>query len=269
MPASKPLITLTTDFGVSDHFTAAMKGVIKSICPAAEILDLTHSLPAYDVQSAAFVFSQAWPWFPPKTIHVAVIDPGVGSSRRPILVEAAGQFFIGPDNGILTSALEQTNAKARHITNTKLALPNSSTTFHGRDLFAPAAAHLAAKTKPAQFGKLVTDSLRLHKQVPVRTSKRQWTGVILHVDAFGNCTTNFSLEEFPWIASNPFSFAIGFEQVVRLATHFAECPYGDLTAIPGSSGFIEIVLREANAARKLGVAAGAPVELTGWAKTDA
>jgi S-adenosyl-L-methionine hydrolase (adenosine-forming) len=265
MPASKTLITLTTDFGTADHYTAAMKGVIKSICPAAEILDLTHALPAYDIQAAAYVFSQAWPWFPPRTIHVTVIDPGVGSARRPLLVEAAGQYFIGPDNGILTSALEKPKARARHITNKKFALADCSHTFHGRDLFAPAAAHLGAKAKPAQFGKLVADALRLHKQVPQRTSKRQWTGVILHVDAFGNCITNFTLEEFPWIASNPFSLAIGFEQVTTLATHFADCPYGELTAIRGSSGFIEIVLREANAAKKLGV----PVELTGWAKTDA
>jgi len=169
----RPLITLTTDFGTSDHFVGAMKGVIKSIAPNAEIIDITHDLNAYEIAEAAFTFSQAWPCFPKKTIHVAVVDPGVGSARRPILVEAAGQYFIGPDNGLLTSAIESAKSKARHITNTKLFRAEMSNTFHGRDVFAPCAAHLAATTPAAKFGKLIEDALRLNTGKVTQTSKRQ------------------------------------------------------------------------------------------------
>jgi len=268
MAPQRPIITLTSDFGASDHFVAAMKGVILGICPNAEIVDVTHELRPFEVTEAAFTFGEAWKWFPAGTIHVAVVDPGVGSARRPILVGAARQFFIGPDNGILTSALSVENAKTREITNSRYFLFDVSKTFHGRDIFAPCAAHLAAGVRPSTFGKLVIDALRLRLDKPSQTSKRQWTGTILKVDRFGNVITNFKLSDFPWVATNPFVFTVGFEQVATLATHYEQCGYGELFAIAGSSGYIEIVLREANAAKKLGVAAGAPVELMGWAKEE-
>lgn len=242
-----------------------MKGVIKSIAPNIEIVDITHDLNAFEIAEAAFTFSQAWPYFPKKTIHVAVVDPGVGSARRPILVEAAGQYFIGPDNGILTSAIETAKSKTRHITNAKLFRPDVSKTFHGRDVFAPCAAHLATATPPAKFGRLIEDALRLNTGKVAQTSKRQWSGVIQKIDRFGNCITNFDVREFPWIATNPFVFTIGFEHVAQLAANYAACQYGEYYAIAGSSGFYEIILREAHAGKKLGVAAGAPVELMGWA----
>lgn len=266
MATRKPLLTLTTDFGSSDHFVAAMKGVIYGICPGVEIVDVTHDLNPFEVLEAAFTFGEAWRWFPKGTVHVAVVDPGVGSSRRPILVEAAGQYFVAPDNGLLTSVLNTPKAKARAITASKFFLPEVSATFHGRDVFAPCGAHVAAGVRPAQFGKLVIDALRLKMDKPSQTSKRQWTGTILKVDRFGNVITNFRLADFPWIATNPFVFSVGFEQVGALATHYAECAYGEFYAVAGSSGYIEIVMREAHAARKLGVSAGAPVDLMGWAK---
>jgi S-adenosyl-L-methionine hydrolase (adenosine-forming) len=269
MATRRPLITLTSDFGVADHFVAAMKGVIYGICPAAEIVDVTHELRAYEVTEAAFTFGEAWRWFPEGTIHVVVVDPGVGSARRPILVEASGQYFVGPDNGVLTSALSMEKAKARTITASKYFLPSVSATFHGRDVFAPCAAHLAAGVKPASFGKLVIDALRLKLDKPTQTSKRQWTGTILKIDRFGNVITNFRLSDFPWVATNPFVFTVGFEQVALLVDHYAQCEYGELYAVTGSSGYIEIVMREAHAGKKLGVAAGAPVELMGWAREDA
>jgi len=265
MATRRPLITLTTDFGLSDHFVAAMKGVIFGICPGAEIVDVTHELRPFAVTEAAFTFGEAWRWFPKGTIHVAVVDPGVGSVRRPILAEAAGQFFVGPDNGILTSALSLEKAKARAITASKYFLTPVSATFHGRDVFAPCAAHLAFGVRPASFGKLVIDALRLRLDKPAQTSRRQWTGLILKIDRFGNVITNFRLSDFPWLLTNPFVFTVGFEQVAVLASHYEQCAYGDFYAMGGSSGYIEIVLREANAASKLGVAAGAPVELMGWA----
>jgi len=268
MASRQPLITLTSDFGTSGHFVAAMKGVILSICPAARIVDITHDLKPFEVTEAAFTFGEAWRWFPKGTIHAAIVDPGVGSARRPILAEAAGHFFIAPDNGLLTSALNLPKAKVREITATKLALPTISNTFHGRDIFAPAAAHLAAGVRPAAFGKLIADALRLKLDKPAQTSKRQWSGTILAIDHFGNVITNFHTADFPWVTTNPFAFTVGYEQVPLLARHYAECEYGELYAVPGSSGYFEIILREANAAKRLGVAAGAPVELTGWAKEN-
>jgi S-adenosylmethionine hydrolase len=268
MATHRPLITLTTDFGSSDHFVAAMKGVILGICPDANIVDVTHDLRPFDVTEAAFTFGEAWRWFPAGTIHVAVVDPGVGSARRPILVGAAGQFFIGPDNGILTSALSVDKAKTREITASQYFLFAVSNTFHGRDVFAPCAAHLAAGARPASFGKSVIDALRLRLDKPTQTSKRQWTGTILKIDRFGNVITNFKLSDFPWVATNPFVFKVGFAEVAVLASHYERCGYGEYAAIAGSSGYIEIVVREANAAKQLGVAAGAPVDLMGWAKED-
>jgi len=265
MATRRPLLTLTSDFGVADHFVAAMKGVIYTICPEAEVVDLTHELKPFEVAEAAFTFGESWRWFPKRTIHVAVVDPGVGSARRPILVEAAGQIFLGPDNGILTSALTVEKVKTREITSSKYFLFNVSKTFHGRDVFAPCAAHLAAGARPSSFGKLVADALRLRLGMPSQTSKRQWSGTILKVDRFGNVITNFRLSEFPWLATNPFVFTVGFEQVATLASHYEQCAYGEFFAMVGSSGYIEIVLREAHAARKLGVEAGAPVDLMGWA----
>lgn len=269
MATRRPLVTLTTDFGTSDHFVAAMKGVIYTICPEATVVDLTHDLRPFDVAEAAFTFGEAWRWFPKGTVHVAVVDPGVGSSRRPLLVEAAGQYFFGPDNGLLTSALSVEKVKVREVTARRYWLFDVSGTFHGRDVFAPSAAHLAAGARASTFGKLVNDALRLRMDAPVQTSKRAWQGTILKVDRFGNVITNFSLREFPWVATNRFVFNLGFAQVSALASHYEACEYGELYAVAGSSGFIEIVMREASAAKQLGVVAGTPVELMGWANEDA
>src|SRR6266851_950005 len=150
-----PLITLTTDFGLSDHFVGVMKGVIAGIAPKARVIDISHDIAAYNVAEAAFVVSEAWPYFPKGTIHVVVVDPGVGSSRRPLLAEAGGHFFVAPDNGALSMIYEASAHKVRVISNPKLMRKEISRTFHGRDVFAPAAAHLASGVAPAQFGKLI------------------------------------------------------------------------------------------------------------------
>src|SRR5438309_4453168 len=151
MPSkSKPasIITLTTDFGLRDHFAGVMKGVILGICPTARIVDITHECRAFDVAEAAFTIGQAYRYFPPKTVHVVVVDPGVGTARRPILVEAAGQFFVGPDNGVFAFLLSQETCSVRGIANEKYFLQPLSQTFHGRDRFAPVAAHLAKGVSP-------------------------------------------------------------------------------------------------------------------------
>ena len=164
-----PLITLTTDFGLSDHFVGVMKGVIAGIARQAQVVDITHEVSAFEVSDGAFTIAQAYRYFPKKTIHVVVVDPGVGSARRPILAEMAGQYFIAPDNGVLSMIYSREQPKVRHITADGYFLKPVSRTFHGRDIFAPVAAHLAAGVLPAKFGKRIEDFLKLTLDQPTRT----------------------------------------------------------------------------------------------------
>ncbi len=257
-----PLITLTTDFGLSDHYVGVMKGVILSICPAARIVDISHGAGAFEIAEGALLLAQAYRDFPRGTVHVVVVDPGVGTSRRPILAQAAGQCFIAPDNGVLSMVYARETHKVRVITNERYFLNPVSNTFHGRDIFSPAAAHLARGIKPARFGKPITDYLRLDFDKPGRTGRRAWTGSILKVDRFGNMVTNFSADDFPDLGKRAFEMAVGPQRVGILARNYAECGPGELFVIAGSSGYYEISVGQASAAKLLGCAAGAPVELT-------
>jgi S-adenosylmethionine hydrolase len=259
---SKPVITLTTDFGLSDHFAGVMKGVILGICSEAQIVDITHECRAYDVSEAAFTIGQMYPYFPPKTVHVAVVDPGVGTARRPILVEAAGQLFVGPDNGIFAFVLSQEKHRVRAISNAKYFRQPVSQTFHGRDVFAPVAAHLAKGVLPARMGKLVEDYLRPGSIKPERTARRGWTGTVLKVDHFGNLITNFLASDFPRVLQGGFEMLVGLQTVARLASNYEAFGPGEVFVIVGSSGYLEVSAGQASAARILGVAAGAPIELT-------
>jgi S-adenosyl-L-methionine hydrolase (adenosine-forming) len=257
-----PLITLTTDFGLSDHYVGAMKGVILSICPRARLVDISHEVGAFEITEAAFLLAQAYRYFPRGAVHLVVVDPGVGTSRRPILAQAAGQFFIAPDNGVLSMIYSRESAKVRAITSDRYFLKPVSRTFHGRDIFSPVAAHLARGVRPAQFGKLIADYLRLNFEAPVRTGKRVWTGTILKIDRFGNLVTNFALPEFPDLDKRPFEMAVGTRQISELASSYAEGAPGAFFVIAGSSGYYEISANQGHAARMLGCGAGAPVELT-------
>src|SRR5690349_13001778 len=186
----RPVITLTTDFGLTDHYVGAMKGVILSIAPGAQIVDITHEVGAYEIAEAAFVLAQSYRYFPKKTVHVAVIDPGVGSLRRPILLESEGQMFVAPDNGVLAMVYAE-KPRVRVISNTRYFRQPVSRTFHGRDIFAPVAAHLARGLAPAKIGPRVADFLWSNFGSPQRTGKHTWTGLILKIDHFGNVITNF------------------------------------------------------------------------------
>jgi len=260
----QPIITLTTDFGLEDHFAGTMKGVIVSIAPRARIIDITHQVNPFAIAQGGFLLAAAAGYFPPKTIHVAVVDPGVGTSRRPLLVEAGGQYFVAPDNGLLSMIYERGKCKVRAVTARRYMLGRVSTTFHGRDIFAPVAAHLAAGVSPARFGPRIEDYLRSTFHKPVRTGKRVWTGAILHVDHFGNLITNFPAGEFAHLAEHPFAMHVGFERVTRLVLTFGELAPGEVGLVAGSTGYYEIVCNQAPAATTLGVEAGAPVELTVW-----
>jgi S-adenosyl-L-methionine hydrolase (adenosine-forming) len=259
----QPVITLTTDFGLTDHFAGTMKGVILNIAPAAAIIDISHEVAAFGIQDGAFTIAQAYSYFPKKTIHVIVVDPGVGSARRPILAEMAGQYFIAPDNGVLSMIYtREKRVRVRHITAEKYFLQPVSRTFHGRDVFSPVAAHLAAGISAAHFGKPIDDYLRLTFHQPAHTGKRVWTGTVLHVDRFGNLITNMHIGDFPAIARGAFELAVGLERLSGLATTFAEGKPGELLLLVGSSGYLEVAANQDSAARRLGCGVGAPVELT-------
>jgi S-adenosyl-L-methionine hydrolase (adenosine-forming) len=257
-----PIVTLTTDFGTKDHFAAVMKGVILGICPGATLVDISHEVQPFEIQEGAFVVAQAFRFFPRKTIHIVVVDPGVGSARRAILVEAEGQYFIAPENGVLAMVYSKRGSKVREITADKYFLQPVSRTFHGRDVFAPAAAHLAKGARPSSFGKLIDDYLKPAFTEPQRTSKRQWMGTVLHVDRFGNMITNFHIDEFATIRMKPFAFAVGTRHLTDLALTYAEMPIGEPFVIVGSSAYLEVSANQASAAGILGCGVGAPCELT-------
>ncbi len=195
-------------------------------------------------------------------MHVVVVDPGVGTSRRPILAQAAGQYFIAPDNGVLSMVYAREKHKVRAISSARYFLQPVSNTFHGRDIFAPVAAHLAGGIAPARFGKLIADYLRLDFDKPARTGRRTWTGAILKVDRFGNIVTNFSAADFPDLDKRAFEMAVGPRRIGVIARHYAECGLGEPFLIVGSAGYYEISVGQASAAKVLGCAAGAPLELT-------
>jgi len=241
-----------------------MKGVILSICPRARIVDISHDAPPFAIGEAAYAIAQAYRYFPRKTVHVVVVDPGVGTSRRPILMEAAGQYFVAPDNGVLASIYGREAHKIRLISNERYFLKPVSRTFHGRDIFAPVAAHLAAGEAPSRMGKLVRDYLRPVFEKPQRTGKRTWMGRILKIDRFGNIVTNFCAGEFPELEQRNFTLTVGPRSVGVMARSYAECGPGELFAIAGSSGYLEVSVGQGSAAKQIGCESGAAVELAVW-----
>jgi S-adenosylmethionine hydrolase len=254
------IITLLTDFGAADYFVGAMKGVILSANPSAIIVDITHEIPAHDVQAGAFTLLAASETFPEGTIHVAVIDPGVGSARRAILAECGGQLFVAPDNGLLSYVCERAiEARVSHITNRKFFRDEVSATFHGRDVFAPVAAALSAGVEPRELGEEIDDRVRLPPLAPRVCDDGMIEATIIHIDRFGNCVTNLTRRE------------LGDERIARGATlnvngqsirsfrRFYADADGDTSepfAIWGSAGFLEISALRTSAAKLLGARRG-------------
>jgi S-adenosylmethionine hydrolase len=193
---------------------------------------------------------------------VVVVDPGVGSTRRPILAEMAGQYFVAPDNGVLSMIFSRETAKVRHITNERYFLKPLSRTFHGRDVFSPVAAHLAAGVAPARFGPRIQDYLRLDFDKPSRSGKQTWSGAVLKVDRFGNLVTNLHIDQFPQLKTRAFALTVGLRTIKHLALTFTDCEPGELCALVGSSGFLEVSTNQGSAAQILGCGAGAPVQLS-------
>jgi S-adenosyl-L-methionine hydrolase (adenosine-forming) len=264
----RPILTLTTDFGASDHYVGAMKGVILSICPRAQIVDICHDVTPFQIAEGAYVIAQAYDCFPKKTVHVVVVDPGVGTARRPILLEAAGQYFVGPDNGVLSMLYSSGKHKVRLIANDRYFRQPVSATFHGRDIFAPVAAHVAAGVAPSRIGKPIEDYLRPEFAKPQRTGERTWSGSILKIDRFGNVVTNFHVRDFPELrqsGTDAFvcqpAVTVGRRKITALAQNYAESRPGALFLIVGSSGYLEISVNQGSAAKQLGCKTDGPLTL--------
>ena len=260
----KPILTLTTDFGLADHYVGAMKGVILGICPQAQVVDISHDVRPFSIPDGAYLIAQAFRYFPKDTVHVVVVDPGVGTSRRPILLEAAGQYFIAPDNGVLSLIYSAEKHKIRLIANERYFRHPVSRTFHGRDIFSPVAAHVAAGVPTSRIGKRIHDYLKPSFGKPTRTGKRTWSGQILRIDRFGNIVTNFHTNDFPNFEQRDFSLAIGPVEINVLAQNYTECGPGELFVIFGSSGYLEVSLNQGSAAEKIRCATGATAELMVW-----
>lgn len=246
-------VTLTTDFGTRDHYVGAMKGVIATLAPRVTVFDITHGIPEFDVSEGAFAIAQAYRFYPLGTVHVVVVDPGVGSVRRPIAVAAEGHIFIAPDNGVLSQVLESAESFEARMLAFRHGHGSLSHTFHGRDLFAPAGARLAAGLSFDEIGDRVSDPSLLP---PVAVARG--AGRVLHVDGFGNVVTSFREGDLP----ERTGLEVGFVTVRLRSTSYATVPEGQLFLISGSSGYVEVSLNRGSAADALGVRAGAPVTLS-------
>lgn len=241
------LITLLSDFGHKDPFVGIMKGVIFGIDPDARVIDLSHGIPPQDVMAGALVLRHSVPYFPPGTIHVAVVDPGVGTARRPLLIEAENRFFIGPDNGLLSLALE--GKASRHIielANDLYHLKPTSATFHGRDIFAPAAAYLSLGTPPLDFGPARHDFQSL-PWPKVTTSADAIQGEIIYIDGFGNLVTNIEEQALRELRAERPIFSLGSLSICGLAPHYSGANDRGYLALVNSWGLLEIALYRGSA----------------------
>jgi S-adenosyl-L-methionine hydrolase (adenosine-forming) len=258
------IVTLTTDFGLRDHYVAEMKGAILSICSDAVIVDVSHGIEKFDIRMGAHVLASAAPYFPKGTVHVAVVDPVVGTQRRSLLIETKQGFFVGPDNGVLLLAAERQGITSiNEITNTKLMLPHVSNTFHGRDVFGPAAAHLAKGVPPAEFGPEVREVVK-PEFAEVKRVKDALLGEVLHVDGFGNIITNVSEEELASLPSKG-SLDIGLPKwkgTLELGKTYAEAKPEEAIALIGSHGYVEIAVNQGNAAERFGAKHGDRIRLS-------
>lgn len=265
-----PIITLTTDFGLQDPFVGVMHGVIAGICPSARIIDLSHGIEAFNLLDGALVLWQSWRYFPAATIHTIVVDPGVGSERSALLVRMGGHWFVAPDNGVLTLVQRDVlhkggECRAWKITSPAVMLPEPSNTFHGRDIFSPAAAHLAwhiehGSIDPAHFGAPIAGLTQLPVPEPIHHPDGSIEGVLLKADKFGNLLTNIPSTTLPKHYET-LRIIAGDQIIDRWARNFASQPPAQLFAIAGSSGLVEIAVNRGSALATTGLKPGTPVTL--------
>lgn len=270
MSPQRPLITLTTDFGLRDVYVGVMKGVIAGICPTAHVIDITHGVTPFDILDGALTIWQAARYFRPETVHVIVVDPGVGSNRLALLSHLGNQWFIAPDNGVLTMVereMARTGRAAWHrkIENPKYRLPAPSHTFHGRDIFAPAAAHLASQIERGAvaaetFGPVLEGTVQLPIPEPKPNPDGSIDGAILKCDRFGNLLTNLTARDLPG-PGRGFTLDLGKHKINRVAQFFGEVPPGEVFTFLGSSGLLEIAVNHGSAQQETGIDPGAGFRL--------
>ena len=261
------VITLTTDFGYGDGYTAALKGVILSINPEVRLVDITHSIKSQDIGETAFILSTVYPYFPKDTIHLVITDPGVGTGRKAIILKTPAAYFVAPDNGVLSYVIQDYADKSGVfnmasaletvvISNPKYFRQPVSNTFHGRDIFAPAAAHLSLGTPLSEFGKTLNSLTTFDLPQPRLEADGSWTGEIIHIDSFGNLITCFRESDLP---STDLTISIGGKSIRGLSTAYAG--NRKLTAVTGSSGYLEIAGKNGRASDYLGATVGDEVKI--------
>jgi S-adenosylmethionine hydrolase len=243
------IITLLTDFGLADAYAAVLHGVILGINPAATVVDLSHQVPPQDIPHAAFVLATAYRHFPVGTVHVVVVDPGVGGERAAVAAEAAGQRFVAPDNGVLSYALAGGWSALVRLTEPRYWLPNPSRTFHGRDIFAPVAAHLSLGTPLSAMGGPAADLVRLPQPTPVRRPDGVWVAHVIHVDRFGNLVTD--LRPDPALLPELAGAQVHGRFVAAVVRTYADVPSGAPAILAGSEGYLEIAIRDGDARSEL------------------
>jgi S-adenosylmethionine hydrolase len=248
-----PIITLLTDYGFGDHYVGELKGVILTIAPEAQVVDITHDIEPFNVRQAAFVLQRVWARYPAGTVHLAIVDPGVGSDRRIILGQYAGRFVVAPDNGLVTWVHREYAPEAMFIVeDRRYFLPQLSSTFHGRDILAPVAAHLANGVKPRCFGR-VTDRLEM-LPIPHRAeaTDRGWLGGVIYVDRFGTMVTNIRDEQLrtPRGEQRSWEVVVNGTSIGPIRTAFCDVASGTALAMIGGSGFLEIAVNQGSAAQR-------------------
>lgn len=254
-----PLVTLTTDFGTRDPYVAAMKGVMYAIVPRVTITDLTHDIPPHDIMEGALSLAGALPFFPERTVHAAVLDPGVGTQRHPIIILAGGQYIVCPDNGIATCYVRRYPVQdARIIENPRFMRSEISPTFHGRDIFAPAAAHLARGVPLGEFGPKLGRLVELPIPAP-RIAPGRIEGEVIHIDRFGNLITNIAQEDLP--KAPALRIVIGTIRIENLSRTYADMPHGEPLVLIGSTGHLEIAIDNGSAHESLHVDRGQSVQI--------
>lgn len=254
------IITLTSDFGYKDPFVGIMKGVIVGINPDAGIIDLSHGVAPQDIMGAALLLRHSVSYFPRGTVHVVVVDPGVGSSRKPILIETADNFLVGPDNGVLSLACaDAIPLRIIHLSNTAYHRQPASTTFHGRDIFAPVAAHLSLGADSTSLGDPVENFTPIVWPAVTVTS-RGLRGEIVYIDRFGNLFTNIGAQQLQGLANDRLAFSVGAIVIEGLATHYAAAGANGFVALINSWGLLEIAAYQSNAQERSGARIGDKIE---------
>lgn len=259
------IVTLLTDFGTRDYFVGAMKGALLSVNPEALIVDLTHEVAPHDIEEAAFTLLAAYETFPAGTVHVVVVDPGVGSARRAIAVAGAGRLFVGPDNGVFGHVYERLgHFSVFHVVEAKFFRESVSDTFHGRDVFAPVAGALSRGASPRELGPPVTDFVRLPFAPPFRRDASTLVASVIHVDRFGNCVTNVTPRDLGGEANaRGARLIVGEREVSSFRRFFADdaSATAEPFAVWGSAGLLEIAVFRDSAARALGLGRGSEIEV--------